>query len=108
MADLINFRSTRHLTKDITFLDKAGIFDFQTIAIGETIRELVNTFKEFSQLIQRMPSHKAPGFWAVPADLFKQAPAPFPKTHTPPSQRDTSRRVRLQSGLADGESNPYP
>jgi len=25
----------------------------------------------------RMPSHKAPGFSAVPADLFKQAPAPF-------------------------------
>jgi len=24
-----------------------------------------------------MPSHKAPGFSAVPADLFKQAPAPF-------------------------------
>jgi len=24
-----------------------------------------------------MPSHKAPGFLAVPADLFKQAPAPF-------------------------------
>ena len=24
-----------------------------------------------------MPSHKAPGFSAVPADLFNQAPAPF-------------------------------
>jgi len=24
-----------------------------------------------------MPSHKAPGFSAVPADPFKQAPAPF-------------------------------
>jgi len=76
-ADPTNFRSTRHLTKDSTFLDKAGIFDFRKIAIGETIREPVNTFREFSQFIQRMPSHKAPGFSAVPADLFKQAPAPF-------------------------------
>jgi len=24
-----------------------------------------------------MPSHKAPGFAEVPADLFKQVPAPF-------------------------------
>jgi len=45
--------------------------------MGETIREPVNTFREFSQFIQRMPSHKAPGFSAVPADLFKQAPAPL-------------------------------
>jgi len=29
--DPTNFRSTRHQTKDRTFLDKAGIFDFQTI-----------------------------------------------------------------------------
>jgi len=58
-------------------MDKAGIFDFRTIASGETIREPVNTFREFSQFTHRMPSHKASGFSLVPADLFKQAPAPF-------------------------------
>ena len=26
-----------------------------------------------------MPSHKAPGFSEIPADLFKQAPTPFQK-----------------------------
>jgi len=76
-TDPTNFRSTRHLTRDRTFLDKAGIFNFRTMASGETIREPVNTFREFSQFIQRMPSHKAPGFSLVPAGLFKQAPAPF-------------------------------
>jgi len=73
-TDPTNFRNTRHLTRDRTFLDKAGIFDYQTIANGETIREPVTTFREFSQFIARMPSHKAPGFSEVPADLFKQAP----------------------------------
>ena len=73
--DPTHFRSTRHLTKNETFLDKAGIFDFLTIAIGETIREPVNTFRSFSQFTQRNPSHKAPGVSAIPADLFKQAPA---------------------------------
>jgi len=76
-TDPTNFSSTRHLTRDRTFLDKAGIFDFRTIASGETIREPVTTFTEFSQFKLRMLSHKAPGFSAVPADLFKQAPAPF-------------------------------
>ena len=75
--DPTHFRSTRHLTKDKTFLDKAGIFDFCTIAIGETIRGPVNNFREFSQFIQKMPSHQAPGFSAILADLFKQALAPF-------------------------------
>jgi len=73
-TDPTNFCSTRHLTRDRTFLDKAGIFDFRTIASGETIREPVTTFRKFSQFISRMPSHKAPGFSEVPADLFKQAP----------------------------------
>jgi len=36
-TDPTNIRSTRHLTRDRTFLDKAGIFDFRTIARGETI-----------------------------------------------------------------------
>jgi len=45
--------------------------------IGETIQEPVNTSVEFAQFIQRMPSHKAPGFSAVQADLFKQALVPF-------------------------------
>jgi len=45
-TDPTNFRSTRHLTRDRTFLDKAGIFDCRTIASGETIREPVNTFRE--------------------------------------------------------------
>ena len=76
-TDPTHLCSTRHLTKDRTFVDKAGIFDFRTIAIGETIQEPVNTFKKNSQFIQRMPSHKALGFSAVLADLFKQAPAPF-------------------------------
>jgi len=69
--DPTNFRSTRHSTKDRTFLDKAGIFNFRTIASGETIRDPVTTFREFSQFISRMPSHKAPRFLEVPADLFK-------------------------------------
>jgi len=77
--DPTNFRSNRHHTRDRTFLDKAGIFDFRTIPSGETIREPVTTFREFSQFIARMPSHKAPGFSEVPADLFKQAPTPFQK-----------------------------
>jgi len=55
------------------------MFDFRTIASGETIREPVTTFREFSQFIARMPSHKAPGFSEVPADLFKQAPISFQK-----------------------------
>jgi len=46
--DPTHFCSTRHLTKDKTFLDRAGIFDFQTTSKGETIREPVNTFREFS------------------------------------------------------------
>jgi len=71
-TDPTNFRSNRHHIRDRTFLDKAGIFDFRTIAPGETIREPVTMFREFSQFIARMPSHKAPGF-SVPADLFKQA-----------------------------------
>jgi len=50
-TDSTNFRSTRHLTRDRTFLDKAEMFDFQTIASGETIREPVTTFREFSQFI---------------------------------------------------------
>jgi len=76
-TDPTNFRSTRHHTRDRTFLDKAGIFDFRTIASGETIREPVTTFREISQFISKMPSHKAPGFSEVPADLFQQAPASF-------------------------------
>jgi len=77
--DPTNFRSNRHHIRDRTFLDKAGIFDFRTIPSGETIREPFTTFREFSQFIARMPSHKAPGFSEVPADLFKQAPTPFQK-----------------------------
>jgi len=69
--------TNRHSTRDRTFLDKAGIIDFRTIASGETIREPVTTFREFSQFIARMPSHKAPGFSEVLADLFKQAPVSF-------------------------------
>ena len=42
-TDPTNFRSTRHHTRDRTFLDKTGIFDFRTIASGETIREPVTT-----------------------------------------------------------------
>jgi len=76
-TDPTNFRSTRHSTRDRTFLDKAGILDFRTIASGETIRDPVTAFREFSQFIARMPCYKAPGFWEVPADLFKQAPASF-------------------------------
>jgi len=76
-TDPANFRSTRHNTRDRTFVDKAGIFDFQTIASGGTIRDPVTAFREFSQFISRMPSHKAPGFSEVPADLFRQALVSF-------------------------------
>jgi len=72
-TDPTNFRSTRHSTRDTTFLDKAGIF----IASRETIRDPVTTIREFSQFISRMPFHKAPGFSEVPVDLFKQAPVSF-------------------------------
>jgi len=78
-TDPTNFRSNRHHTRNRTFLDRAGIFNFRTIANGETIREPVTTFREFSQFIARMPSHKAPGFSEVPTDLFKQAPVSFQK-----------------------------
>ena len=74
-TDPTKFRSNRHHTRGRTFLDKAGIFDFRTIAPGEIIREPVTTFREFSQFIARMPSHKAP----VPADLFKEVPISFQK-----------------------------
>ena len=60
-----------------TITNGTRIFDFRTIASGETIRDPVTTFREFSQFIARMPSHKDPGFSEVPADLFKQAPASF-------------------------------
>jgi len=60
-TDPTNFRSTRHRTRDRTFLDNAGIFDFQTISSEETIREPVTTFREFSQFISRMPCIKPPG-----------------------------------------------
>ena len=60
--DPTNFRSNRHHTRDRSFVDRAGIFDFRTVPSGETIREPVTTFREFSQFIARMPSHKAPGF----------------------------------------------
>jgi len=46
-TDPTNFRSTRHRTRDRTFLDNAGIFDFLTLASGETIRDPVTTFREF-------------------------------------------------------------
>jgi len=103
-TDPTNFRSTRHLTRDRTFLDKAGRFDFRTIASGETIREPVTNLREFSQFISRMPFHKAPAFSAVLADLFKQAPAPF------------QRRIHLLVNeilvgnmiATYGESNPHP
>jgi len=36
-TDPTNFRSNRHHTRDRTFLDKVSIFDFRTIAPGETI-----------------------------------------------------------------------
>jgi len=78
-TDPTNFRSNQYHTRNRTFLDKDGIFDFQTIAPEETIREPVTAFREFSQFIARMPSHKAPGFSEVPADLFKQAPILFQK-----------------------------
>jgi len=78
-TDPTNFCSTRHSTREGTFLDKAGIFDFWTIASGETIRDPVFTFRIFSRFISRMPSHKAHGFWKEPADLFKQAPVSFQK-----------------------------
>jgi len=78
-TDPTNFRGNRHHTRDRTFLDKAGIFDFRTIAPGETSREPGTTFREFSQFIARIPSHKAPGFSEVPADLFKQAPISYQK-----------------------------
>jgi len=68
-TDPTNFRSNQHHTRDRTFLDKTGIFDFRTIPPGETIREPVTTFREFSQFIARMPSHNS----EVPEDLFKQA-----------------------------------
>jgi len=78
-TDPTTFHSNRHHTRDRPFLDTAGIFDFRTIASGETIREPVTAFREFSQFIARMPSHEAPGFSEVPADLFKQAPVSFQK-----------------------------
>ena len=70
--DPTNFCSTRYLTKDQSFLDKAGIFKFRTIAAGETIREPVQTFQELLAFIQRMPSHKAPGFSGIPADSIRK------------------------------------
>jgi len=69
--------STRHLTKDRSFLDKASIFDFRTMVAFDTIREPVNTFRKFEGFINRMPSHKSPGFKRIPVELFKQAPKPF-------------------------------
>ena len=57
-TDPTNFRSNRHHIRDRTFLDKAGIFDVRTIASGETIREPVTTFREFSQFYRQISSNK--------------------------------------------------
>ena len=46
-TDPTNFRNNRHHTKDRSFLDRAGIFDFRTIAPGETIREPVAAAPSF-------------------------------------------------------------
>jgi len=107
-TDPTNFRSSRHHTRDRTFLDRAGIFDFRTIAIGETIPEPVTTFREFSQFIVRIPSHKAPGFSEVPADLFKQAPVSFQKRIYLLVNEILTRESRLRYRTADGVSYPHP
>jgi len=107
-TDPTNFCSTRHHTRDKTFLHKAVIFDFRTVASGETIREPVTTFREFSQFISRMPSHKAPRFSEVPADLFKQAPVSFQKRIHLLVNEILTGGNDCDKDTADGESNPQP
>ena len=50
-----------------------------TIGLGETIRNPIKTFREFSRYVGRMANRKASGDDKMPADLFKKAPEAFRK-----------------------------
>ena len=61
------------------FLDKSKIFSYRTIGLGETIRNPIKTFREFSRYVGRMANRKASGDDKMPADLFKKTPEAFRK-----------------------------
>ena len=46
---------------------------------GETIRNPIKTFREFSRYVGRMANRKASGDDKMPADLFKMTPEAFRK-----------------------------
>jgi len=56
------------------FLDKSKISSYRTIRLGETIRNCIKTFREFSPYVGRMANQKASGDDKMPTDLFKKAP----------------------------------
>jgi len=61
---------------NMDFLDKSKIFSYRTIGLGETIRNPIKTFREFSRYVGRMANLKASGDDKMPADLFKKPEAP--------------------------------
>jgi len=61
------------------FLDKLKIFSYRTIGLGETIRNPIMTFREFSHYVGRMATRKSSGDDKMPADLFKKALEAFRK-----------------------------
>ena len=74
-----NFRSNRKEVNNMDFLDKSKIFSYRTIGLGETIRNPIKTFREFSRYVGRMANRKASGDDKMPADLFKKAQEAFRK-----------------------------
>ena len=61
------------------FLDKSKIFSYRIIGPGETIRNPIKTFRQFSRYVGRMANRKASGDDKIPADLFEKAPEAFRK-----------------------------
>ena len=73
------FRFNRKEVNNMDFLDKSKIFSYRTIGLGETMRNPIKTFREFSRYVGRMANRKASGDDKMPADLFKKAPEAFRK-----------------------------
>ena len=74
-----NFCFKRKEVNNMDFLDTSKIFSYRTIGLGETIRNPIKTFREFSRYVGRMENRKASGDDKMPTDLFKKAPKEFRK-----------------------------
>jgi len=74
-----SFGSNGKEVNNMDFFDKSQIWSYRTIRLGETIRNPIKTFREFSRYVDRMANRKASGDDKMPADLFKKAPEAFRK-----------------------------